>query len=172
MQFVILGLLMMRPMSLYGLHAQFSAGPSLFYSASFGSIHRALRQLVTQGLVTVDDAPDSARGRKRHPPTPAGVDAWRQWMHEPIGGSNAETAMLAKVYLLGLLDDGDERRRAVAVLKASVNEELSALRAVAADLDATEIPEEYAGVFRYQRATLDYGLRSHELALAWLDDLV
>ena len=171
MQFVILGLLMMRPMSLYDLHAQFSAGPSLFYSASFGSIHRALRQLVAQGMVTVDDAPGSTRGRKLHTPTAAGVDAWRRWMHEPIGGSNAETAMLAKVYLLGLLEDGEERRRAIDVLRASVTDELSALRGVAAGLDSTEIPQEYAGIFRYQRATLDYGLRSHELALAWLDDL-
>src|SRR5687768_13726794 len=121
MQFVILGLLMLRPMSLYDLHGQFSAGPSLFYSASFGSLHRALRQLVEQGLVTVSDAPGSARGRKVHAPTVAGVEAWRQWMHEPIGGSNAETAMLAKVYLLGLLDEGDERERAIAALKASVN---------------------------------------------------
>ena len=171
MQFVILGLLMVRPMSLYDLHAQFSAGPSLFYSASFGSIHRALRQLVAQGLVTVDDAPGSTRGRKLHTPTTAGVDAWRQWMHEPIGGSNAETAMLAKIYLLGLLEDDGERRRAIDVLRASVTEELSALRGVAAGLDSTEIPQEYAGIFRYQRATLDYGLRSHELALAWLDEL-
>ncbi len=171
MQFVILGLLMMRPMSLYDLHAQFSAGPSLFYSASYGSLHRALQQLVTQGLVTVDDAPDSARGRKLHTPTAAGIDAWRQWMHEPIGGSHAETAMLSKVFLLGLLDDGDERRRALAALEVSVSAALAELRNVAEGLDAQEIPAEYAELFRYQRATLDYGIRSHELAQNWLSEL-
>lgn len=171
MQFLILGLLMLSPMSLYDIHKQFSAGPSLFYSASFGSIQRALRQLVEQDLVTATDAPDSARRRKLHAPTAAGVEAWRRWMQEPIGGANAETAMLAKVYLLGLLDAGDERDAALGVLRANVAAALAELRAVARGLDAADIPQEFAEIFRYQRATLDYGLRSHELALEWLDEL-
>ena len=45
------------------------------------------------------------------------------------------------------------------------------LRAVAAGLDAAEIPDAYGELFRYQRATLDYGIRSHELALTWLAEL-
>ena len=171
MQFVILGLLMLAPMSLYDLHKQFTAGPSLFYSASFGSIQRALRQLADQGLVTVTDAVDSARGRKLHEVTPAGVEAWRAWMREPIGGANAETAMLAKVFLLGLLPAGAERDEALAVLRASAAAALAELLGVARSLDATPIPDEYGEIFRFQRATLDYGLRSHELALAWLGDL-
>jgi len=171
MQFVILGLLMLAPMSLYDLHKQFAAGPSLFYSASFGSIQRSLRQLAEKGLVTVTDAAGSARGRKIHEVTAAGVDAWRAWMRTPIGGANAETSMLAKVFLLGLLPSGADRDKALAVLRASAAAALAELREVAQRLDATPIPQEYADIFRYQRATLDYGLRSHELALAWLDEL-
>ncbi|WP_164743596.1 PadR family transcriptional regulator [Microbacterium sulfonylureivorans] len=171
MQFMILGLLMLAPMSLYDVHKQFLAGPSLFYSASFGSIQRALRQLAAQDLVTVTDAADSARGRKVHALTPAGVVAWRTWMHEPIGGANAETAMLAKVFLLGLLPAGADRDEALEVLQQSVAAALAGLRDVARGLDATPVPSAYADAFRYQRATLDYGLRSHELALAWLEEL-
>ncbi|MHC2999376.1 hypothetical protein OB08_09340 [Microbacterium sp. HJ5] len=171
MQFVILGLLMLTPMSLYDLHKQFAAGPSLFYSASFGSIQRALRQLVAQGLVTVADAAGSARGRKVHEVTAAGVEAWRAWMHEPLGGANAETAMLAKVFLLGLMPAGAERVGALAVLRRSAEAGLAGLREVARGLDEAPVPPEYADVFRYQRATLDYGLRSHELALTWLAEL-
>ena len=171
MQFVILGLLMLAPMSLYDLHKQFQAGPSLFYSASFGSIQRALRQLVDQGRVTMADAADSARGRKVHAVTAEGVEAWRAWMREPLGGANAETAMLAKVFLLGLLPSGADRDEALAVLRGSAAAALAELREVARGLDARPIPPEYADVFRYQRATLDYGLRSHELALTWLEEL-
>ncbi|MDY0908300.1 PadR family transcriptional regulator [Microbacterium sp. CFBP9034] len=171
MQFVILGLLLLAPMSLYDLHKQFSAGPSLFYSASFGSLQRALRQLVEQGLVTATDAPDSARRRKLHSPTAEGIAAWHSWMHEPIGGAHAETAMLAKVYLLGLLEPGQERDDALAALKTSVNAALAELREVARALDAEDVPAPFADVFRYQRATLDYGLRSHEFALEWLNEL-
>ena len=171
MQFVILGLLLLAPMSLYDLHKQFAAGPSLFYSACFGSLQRALRQLAMQGWVTATDAADSARRRKVHEVTPAGVEAWRAWMREPIGGANAETAMLAKVFLLGLLPAGVDRDEALAVLRASVSGALAELRAVARTLDAAVVPPGYDEVFRYQRATLDYGLRSHELAVAWLEEL-
>jgi DNA-binding PadR family transcriptional regulator len=171
MQFVILGLLMIAPMSLYDLHKQFAAGPSLFYSASFGSLQRALRQLIAQGWATVTDASSSGRPRNLHAPTAEGIAAWREWMREPLSGAHAETTMLAKVFLLGLLPPGEERDAALAVLRDGAASALADLRAVGAGLDAAPIPAEYAEIFRYQRATLDYGLRSHELALAWLDEL-
>ncbi|GAA1465015.1 PadR family transcriptional regulator [Microbacterium thalassium] len=171
MQFLILGLLMLAPMSLYDLHKQFQAGPSLFYSASFGSLQRALRQLVESGLVIAEDDPDTARRRKVHSVTAEGLSAWRSWMREPLSGANADTAMLAKVYLLGLLPAGSERDEALAVLRASAEAALRELQDLARGLDAQRIPEQYAEVFRYQRATLDYGLRSNELVLTWLREL-
>jgi DNA-binding PadR family transcriptional regulator len=171
MQFVILGLLMIDRMSLYDLHKQFTAGPALFYSASFGSIQRALRHLVATGMVTVADAPGSSRRRKLHTVTDAGRQVWRSWMHEPIGGANAETALLAKVYLLGLLATDDERREVIAGLRAQVVAARDELSGLARHLDSLQVDDAYAPTFRYQRATLDYGLRSHDLALRWLDEL-
>lgn len=170
MQFVILGLLLMAPLSLYDVHKHFEQGISLFYRASFGSIQRALTQLVRDGLVTVSSVSDSRRGRKLHAITDAGRDAWRRWMLEPVTGSDAETAVLAKVFLLGSLPK-DERGAVVATLRARVAADLAQLRAFAVALDASDVPEEYAAVDRYRRATLDYGIRSHELGLTWLDGL-
>ena len=171
MQFVILGLLMIDRMSLYDLHKQFTAGPALFYSASFGSIQRALQHLVATGMVTVADAPGSSRGRKLHTVTDAGRRVWRSWMHEPIGGSNAETALLAKVYLLGLLATDAERREVIVSLRTQVVAARDELSGLAHHLDTLQVDDAYAQTFRYQRATLDYGLRSHELAVRWLDEL-
>lgn len=45
---VVLGLLRLRPMSLYDLVQAFGAGVSLFYSASAGPIKRALDDLVAR----------------------------------------------------------------------------------------------------------------------------
>ena len=53
MAHVILGLLLIAPQSLYGLVKAFEAGVSLFYSASSGSIKRALDGLLAQGLIEV-----------------------------------------------------------------------------------------------------------------------
>lgn len=172
MQHVILGLLLLfGPQSLYDLHKQFSQGVSLFYSASFGSLQRALQQAAAHGLVTVAPAPDDRRGRKLHSITEAGVAAWREWMLSPSLGADAETTMLAKVFLAGALDDPADRATMLGHLRARVAAELAGLRAAAVAIDAPQVPPEYAGVFAYQRATLDYGIRAHELAAQWLDEL-
>lgn len=168
---MILGLLMLAPMSLYDLHKQFEAGPSLFYSASHGSIQRALRGLVEAELVTATDDADSARRRRIHTVTAAGVEHWRQWMSEPLSGANAETEMLAKVFLLGLLPAGPDRDGVPSVLRASVESSRGDLVTLEESLDQLDVPFDLQDVFRFQRATLDDGLRSHDLALHWLGEL-
>jgi DNA-binding PadR family transcriptional regulator len=170
MQHVILGLLLLGPQSLYDLHKQFGQGVSLFYSASFGSIQRALQQLVAQGHVTVSDAPDDRRGRKLHTITDAGRAAWREWMLSPLTGSDVETTMLAKVFLTGFLPPSD-RPEVIARLRTRADAELEGLEGAAAAIDAQTVPAEYADAFAYQRATLDYGIRAHRLAQDWLAEL-
>ncbi len=170
-QHVILGLLLLSPMSLYDLHRAFGQGISLFYSASFGSIQRALRQLIELGHVDVEPAPDDPRGKKIHTITPSGRTAWHTWMHEPVTGGDAETIVLARVFFLGLIHDDAERAEIIGVLRTRVAGDLDGLRGAAAGVDAQAIPPEFDGVFAFQRATLDYGIRAHELALHWLDGL-
>lgn len=170
MKHVILGLLMIQPMSLYDLHKAFRAGISLFYSASFGSLQRSLAQLIEEGLVIAEPEPGDPRGKKRHTITAAGCAAWREGMLTPIVAADAETTMLARVFFLGLLN-GDDRKAAVALLRERAADDLAQLQTVAVALDAAEIPAKLADVFRYQRTTLDYGIRSHSLVRTWLDEL-
>lgn len=174
MQFVILGLLLSGSLSLYDLRKRFQVGISLFYSASFGSIQRALQQLVDDGSLTVADAVASARGKKLYSVTQRGRARWREWMLQPVpGGSDAEKIVLAKVYLLGRLDDRDDRAAVLAALRARVQDAAAGLRALQGEVDlaADGMAEGDRVVFEYQRATLDYGIRAHELLLAWIDEL-
>ena len=57
---VILGLLLLAPMSLYDLIKAFEQGISLFYSASSGSIKRALDGLLKKGYIVVADVQPGA----------------------------------------------------------------------------------------------------------------
>lgn len=170
MRFVILGLLLSGPLSLYDVHKQFSGSISLFYAASFGSIQRALKQAQAEGWVTVEASSDSRRGKKLYEVTALGRKEWHEWMMTPVTGSNAESLMLAKAYLLGRLPVV-ERSECLAVLRAKMVEDAEALTSLAADLDNIETAPRLREVYRYQRATLNYGIRSHALALAWLDEL-
>lgn len=170
MQFLILGILLEGPLALYDVHKRFAGGISLFYAASFGSIQRALRQLESQGWAIPMEAPDARRRKKLYVVTDAGREAWHDWMLSPITGSDAEPMMLARIYLLGSLPES-ERGACVETVRARLTSDDEALSSLAAELDATVIPAAALEVFRYRRATLDYGIRSHALALAWLDDL-
>ena len=88
-------------------------------------------------------------------------------------GSQAETLALAKVYLLGRLDDETERRTVLDTIRESVTSALGSLRTLAAELDgaAATVPESLQTAFAYQRATLAYGVRAHEVLVDWIDEV-
>lgn len=173
MRFVILGLLLDGPLSLYDLRKRFAAGISLFYSASFGSLQRALQGLVADGSVVRSAADAGARGRQSYAVTAAGRQVWREWMLAEVdGGTEAETRVLAKVFLLGRLPAAD-RRAVLAGARAPIAAQADRLRCLQVELDAAahEVPAGHQEAFGYQRATLDYGVRATELLVAWLDEV-
>ncbi|MGV3713592.1 PadR family transcriptional regulator [Pseudolysinimonas sp.] len=167
---VILGLLLLvGPQTLYSLGKQFQAGPSLFYRASFGALHSALRTLEAAGSVTATEEPQGGRRKKVFRITPAGEAVVHAWLRAPLGDGDLELAALSRTFLLGLVEDAAERRRILDGIVAAIEAELAGLEAVAVELDAAEagIPEQHRTVFRYQRATLDYGITAHRGARDW-----
>lgn len=166
MRFVILGMLRTGALSLYDVRQAFARTISLFYSASAGSIQRALENLVADGHVDVAEVAGSRRGKRLYRITGDGIVAWQAWMHAPITGSDPEQAMLAKVFFLGALERPADRAAVVDGIRARLDTDLARLRDLAATAPAR--PDAAAAS---QWATLDYGIRSLELARTWLDDL-
>jgi DNA-binding PadR family transcriptional regulator len=169
MAHVILGMLLIRPQSFYGLIKAFESGVSLFYSASSGSIKRALDTLRDKGLIEVASVDTGARGKKTYCVTDAGREEFRSWMTEEWTGTPTETAMLSRLFFLGLLEE-DERAPVLARITARLEADLARLEALDVRLDSTDVPEGYRDVAAYQRATLDYGVRSTRFALDWFRD--
>jgi DNA-binding PadR family transcriptional regulator len=174
MHFVILGLLLAEQLSLYDVKKRFGAGISLFYSASSGSIERALSRLVEENYAVVEKEPDSPRRKKLYVATDTGRSAWLDWMKSPLPSSlDAETATLAKIYLLGRVDDSQDRIAVLDSLHSRAAVDLDGLRALEREVtnSAVQLPPAAADIFRYQFATLSYGIRAHELTLRWIDEL-
>ncbi|MBF0697126.1 PadR family transcriptional regulator [Actinomyces bowdenii] len=164
---VILGLLLLRTMSLYDLVRAFEAGVSLFYSASSGSIKRALDDLRSRGLVEAEPVRPGTRGRKAYRVTKAGRHAFEQWMLSTPAESDAERAMLSRLYFLGLLE-APERSRVISAIRTRLEADLARLEAVSRQVDDVQVPADMEEVARYQRVTLDYGLASYRHALEWV----
>lgn len=161
MAFVVLGLLMLAPHTIYALNKQFEQTISLFYRASLGSLRSALNGLLERGEVEFDETVENGRAKKVYRVTDTGREAFLAWLTAPIQGSDLETAALSKLFFLGLLPDAAVRRAVLDDIVARVSADLATLETVDAGLDAVEVPPQFAAAFRYQRATLAYGLGSH-----------
>ncbi|MCP2251495.1 DNA-binding transcriptional regulator, PadR family [Prauserella aidingensis] len=165
----MLGLMLRRALSLYELHGRFEAGLAHIYAASYGSIHRALRQLHDAGDVEQIADPDPPRNTKRYVTTDQGRRNWLDWMKHPRSAEDSEASMLARVFLLGLLESSAERRDVLIALRERALRDVEALRTV----DATAGTEDVeSAVPHYPRAALDYGVQASEAIVTWLEQLL
>jgi DNA-binding PadR family transcriptional regulator len=166
---VILGLLLIAPESLYGLVKRFEAGVSLFYSASSGSIKRALDGLLSDGLIEVDGVEPGTRGKKVYRVTDAGRAEFRAWMTGEPTGPDAEAAALPRLFFLGLLEPA-ERAPVLRRLIARIDDDLGRLVALGRHLNTVDVADEHRDVATHQVATLDYGIAAHRFARDWFRD--
>jgi len=165
--FCVLGLLILKAMTIYELNKEFKATIGLFYSASLGSLQVVLRQLLAKGHISMREIPKGRRMRKVYTITEAGQESFFQTMHAPIPASRLEETSLARLYFLGLLSDASERGRVLTLITATIGAVLTELEARKAELGRLSIPMEYQTIFRYQAKTLDYGIMAHKAALEW-----
>ncbi|WP_341715800.1 PadR family transcriptional regulator [Micromonospora sp. FIMYZ51] len=171
MAHVILGLLLIAPQSLYDLIKSFEAGVGLFYSASSGSIKRALDTLLDKGRIEVASTEPGGRGKKVYRVTEAGRQEFHRWMTGELSGADLEAVALPRLFFLGLLDP-EERLPVLRRIQQRAATDLAELTALKSRLDAVEVPAEFRDVAAYQLVTLDYGIASGRHALTWLNDLV
>lgn len=163
---MILGLLLIAPQSLYGLVKGFEAGVALFYSASSGSIKRALDKLLDQGSIEVASQQAGGRGKKVYRVTEAGHEEFLAWMTGDLAGSDLEGVVLSRLFFLGLLEPA-QRPAVLTRIEARIESDLTRLSELDEHLQKVSVPEGMHDVARYQRATLDYGVASHQFALDW-----
>ncbi|MEV0643667.1 PadR family transcriptional regulator [Phytomonospora sp. NPDC050363] len=166
---VILGLLLLAPQSFYDLIKGFEAGVGLFYSASSGSIKRALDGLLARGAIEVASVEAGGRGRKVYRATDTGRAEFQAWMGSEPTGSDFETAALSRLYFLGLLD-ADDRVPVLRGITARIESDLAELTALDARLDTQAVPPEHRDTAFHQRATLAFGIASNRFALAWFGE--
>lgn len=171
MAHVILGLLLISPQSLYDLIKNFEAGVALLYSASSGSIKRALDVLLGRGLIEVASVESGGRGRKVYRATEAGRGEFHEWMTGELGGPDLEAAALPRLFFLGLVEAAD-REAVLRRIQRRAEEEVAALTGVDERIAAMDVPEGLREVLAYQRATLHYGIASGRHALAWFGDFI
>jgi len=172
MESVILGLLLIRPMTVYEINTAFKTGISLFFSASYGSIQATLQKLLSSGKITFKESSDSGRLKKTYTITEKGNEAFFTWINKPLPENKLEVNMLSKIYFLGVVKDVKSRRKILQDIQARIKIAETDLHKLDSDLRQGTIATRNKMIFRYQRKILDYGLGSFGFAGKWINDLL
>ncbi len=172
MEIVVLGLLMIQDLTIYQLNQAFKSGISLIYSASYGSLLSAIRKLILSGEITFIEAVENGRNKKIYHITDMGRAHFIKWMHDDIDENKLETMVLCKVFFLGLIDSVIEKRKILENILFSIQKMEEQLRQLSQTLGQLHLDDETIKIFGYQFRTLDYGIRSHEVARVWAQELL
>lgn len=171
MEFVILGLLALRAMTVYELNKALERGISLFYSASLGSINAAIGRLLEKGWVSTEEKIEHGRLKKIFHLTPAGREAFQNWLHSPIETEKVKDPALTRLYFMGFADPQER----IHVLEAHLEElrrTLDMLERVHQESADIQPPSGLEDVRRFQMFTLDYGRAFYAFNLAWYQNLL
>lgn len=170
MEFVVLGLLMIQPLTIYELNKSFQGGISLFYSASLGSLQTAIKKLLTKGHVSFQISREGRR-KKTYRIEDSGAEAFRHWMFQDVPQSKLEVTALSKVYFLGLIETKEERLAVLDTILAAIDISTKELNAMAEMYQEVEIPDSYRQIFTFQMDTLNYGQGATGFGAQWFRDL-
>ena len=167
MENVVLGLLIIQSLTLYELNRSFKQGISMFYSASYGSLQIAVKNLFNRGMIVFEEKVDKGRNKKVYSITEHGRETFYQWMLDEIPINKLEVTALSKVFFLGLIPNKEQKKQIVLEILSKIQLVQDELGKMNEEISRIEIPASYRGILKYQIKTLDYGLKAHSSARDW-----
>ncbi len=171
MEFIILGILLFKDMTIYEINTSFKKGLFLIYSASYGSLQNAVKKLLKKEFITFRETVENGRNKKIYSIGPSGEQYFYDWMYDEVDVKKLETNILSKIYFLGFIKEKNDRLKIIDDMiqkTEKVRDELAGYSQMLNTLELNAYEKESAF---YQFKTLDYGVMSHDAALEWLKKL-
>lgn len=101
MEYIILGLLLFKPMTVYEIRAYVQKNLTTICSDSLGSIQIAIKKLLNKGYVTKNEYTERGLTKKKHTITSLGVEYYKEWVGSPINIAKMTNMEESKFYFLG-----------------------------------------------------------------------
>ena len=176
MEFLILGLLMLSPMTGYELQQFIKNNLALICSHSAGSVQSALTKLVRERYVISNESMEGRRRKKTFSITPAGCAAFQRWVSQPMQAGKAKNMELSKLFFLGLAKP-EEQVVAIREYIQQVQDAkcvLCAIRERFQELQKGKLPQgrDWSPVFRFQGYTIEYGIAAADFEIEWYSHLL
>ena len=161
MEFLLLGLLLLSPITGYELQQFIKQNLSLICSHSAGSVQTALAKLEKEEKITSSVSTEGKCRKKTFSITPAGRAAFEGWVVQPMQAEKMKNMELSRLFFLGLAKPAQhiDAIRAYIQQLEQTRAVLSAIKQRFALAQQGELPptQNWQEVFRFQGYTLDYG---------------
>ena len=167
-EYLILGLLIYNPLSIYDMKKLMEKSTHHFFSASFGSLHPALKKLNEKGFVTFTQTLERGRSKKTYTITEEGRGAFLEWLQHDQNTDIVREPSLLKMFFLGHLPE-EARTPVLENYLSEVEKNLVALKEILTVLQALEVPAEKLVHQTYQLATLEFGIAYYEFVKGWYE---
>lgn len=101
MEYIILGLLLFKPMTVYEIRVYIQKNLTTICSDSLGSIQIAVKKLLNKGYITTKEYLERGLVKKKHSITSLGVEHYKEWVGSPINIAKMTNMEESKFYFLG-----------------------------------------------------------------------
>lgn len=176
MEYLILGLLMLSPMTGYELQQFIKKNLSLICSHSAGSTQTALSKLERSGRIAASETVEGRRHKKVFAVTDAGRSAFSAWIAHPMQADRVKNMELSRLFFAGLAKP-EERLRAIRDYIRQMEDAKSALSSIRDSfhrMDKQGLPPgtDWPQVLRFQEYTIEYGIAAAEFEIGWYSRLL
>lgn len=176
MEYLILGLLILSPMTGYELQQFVKQNLTLICSHSAGSVQTALAKLEREGSIVATEITEGRRNKKRFSITQAGRIAFDQWVSQPMQAKKVKNMELSRLFFLGLAKP-EERIAAIRNYISQMEEMKSTLCMIRKRFNEVKngpLPPnlDWKSIFRFQEYTIEYGIAAAQFERDWYDHLL
>lgn len=195
---IILGILMLKRLTVYEIRGIIKKNFQAMCSDSLGSIQAAIKKLLAAQMITCSEYVEKSVNKKQYSITDKGRKAFLDWLHTPAAVSNPKNMEFGKLLFMGLVP-AEKRLSLVGESIALLEEELAELLELQTSLQAvneekewmkaywkndteyllgiqnatqtSDIVENVNGIVDFQILTLQYGIDSTRFQIEWFRDL-
>lgn len=176
MDYLILGLLILSPMSGYELQQFIRQNLVLICSHSAGSIQTSLTKLCKADLIRWEESSQGNRKKKTHHITDAGRGVFDDWVSKPMQADKVKNMELSRLFFLGLAKP-EARIAAIGDYIRQIEEAkavLSAIQVRFQDIQKESVSKnpELLQVLDFQKYTIEYGIAAAEFEISWYSRLL
>ncbi len=176
MEYLILGLLSLSPMTGYELQQFIKNNLALICSHSAGSVQTALSKLQKEGKVTAQEAAAGRRVKKIFAITDAGHAAFSAWVAQPMQAEKVKNMELARLFFAGLAKK-EERLAAIRDYVHQMEQTKAVLSGIQERFEHMKqqpLPPgtDWVQVLRFQGYTIAYGIAAAEFEIGWYSQLI